>query len=378
MDDINYPSWLKAEHILLFRAAFSSGKTVPTGWEDWYSKVDFEHDYLDRPSFLLMPFLYKNLATHNYDHPVMAKLKGIYRRSWLENQVFLEKISPILQRLGQAGVEIALLDDLASILRLYDGQGLRRPYSLDLLIQPGDVRPTLRTLGDLGIWATNPRPERFLRVETPLVFWTYKELAISLAWRVFPREMTTTEAMQVWHHREAVKFGDLKVFTADLETHYLRTCMRVSSSNPEESLMALVDVTRMAAKPPVDMDWTRIMSLAEKYQLVIPLRDTARLVNTILGLPLTEKLLSQLDNTTVNWLEQAEYQLVKQHTPRVFRLAGKRYISYRRSPKEYGWLSFPRYLQFVWGLKRLRSLPTAILQHTRNAFATPRTSEGQV
>ncbi len=125
--------------ILLMRAAVEAGPGAFESWQHWLEMVDINKEYLDSISYRLLPLVYHNLAGTHVDHPLMARLKGVYRRAWLENQLALQKVIPFIAQLHDSGIQVMLLDDLTSILRLYDGQGVRRPYALDILFQAEDT-----------------------------------------------------------------------------------------------------------------------------------------------------------------------------------------------------------------------------------------------
>ncbi len=143
---------LLRDHALLVRAAIQEGPVAIENWQRWLRGTDFEKDNLDTITYRLLPLVYHNLAGQEVDHPLMGRLKGIYRRSWYENQLSLQKVIPFIKQIHDQGIPVLLLDDLTSILRLYDGQGVRRLYSLDILVQPKDIHRLLDFLRGQKIW----------------------------------------------------------------------------------------------------------------------------------------------------------------------------------------------------------------------------------
>lgn len=209
------------EHILLMRAAIKNGPGASESWQKWLALVDIENEPLDSISYRLLPLVYHNLAGQHIKQSFMTRLKGIYRRSWLENQLSLQQVLPFITHLHNRNIPILLLDDLTSILRLYDGQGVRRAYSLDILVQPADVPNLINFLEESHIWPKINYGKRFLTVETPLEVWPPFDPPLSIAWRVLPAIKTNKQAQAAWQAGSSAILGDCPVFTLDLESHFL-------------------------------------------------------------------------------------------------------------------------------------------------------------
>jgi len=98
--------WLTGEQNDLLRAALLTGDDAQAAWERWNARVDFEIDELGPYTYHLLTFVYQNLRECGYQSPVMRKLKGIYRRAWLENQLSGQKVTPVLRRLIDVGIPV--------------------------------------------------------------------------------------------------------------------------------------------------------------------------------------------------------------------------------------------------------------------------------
>jgi len=89
--------WPTAQQELLLRASLLKGKQATDAWEEWISTVDIDH--LDLGSLRTLPLLYRNLHTQGVKHPLMSKLRGIYRLSWYKNQTLFHHIGSVLAAL---------------------------------------------------------------------------------------------------------------------------------------------------------------------------------------------------------------------------------------------------------------------------------------
>jgi uronate dehydrogenase len=358
------------DRILLMRAAVQDDPGALESWKQWLEMVDIEKKYLDAISYRLLPIVYQNLASQHAEHPLMTRLKGVYRRAWYENQLSLQQVLPFITQLHAAGIPVMLLDDFCSILRLYDGQGVRRPYSLDILIQPADMPGLLRSLEESNIWPKVHYGKRFLSVETPLEVWPPFNLPLTLAWRIFPAIKTHEQAAAVWQAESQASLGNCPVFTLDLETHFLRCCLRANRAGQEAAFFALIDVARMLGKQADQIDWERVVELARQHHQVLPAVGSIRETLSFTEMPKANELLQQLQKLPVSWMDRLDNRVMNQYQPfpNFFTRAIKRLLLYRRSPKLPGMLGFPRYLQYAWGGRRLLALPRLAIQHFSDAL----------
>jgi hypothetical protein len=353
------------------RAAVQEGPGALESWKCWLEAVDIERADLDVISYRLLPLVYHNLAGQNADHPLLGKLKGIYRQAWLENQLFLQRVVPIIYQLRDREISVILLDDLTSILGLYNGQGVRRLYSLDILVWPPDVAKLLAYFEERKIWAKVGHAERFLAVETPLEVWPPFDLPCSFAWRVHPWIRTQEEASAAWRHAVPAVLGRCPVLTLGLEDHFLRSCLRGIGGNAEPAFFSLIDVAWMLRAQAGDIDRERLVELARSNHQALPASECLQSIAADLDMPAAKELLERLRELPVSWADHLEHRWVSQNRPHpgLLILIGRRLLLYRRSIKIPGPFGFLRYLQFAWGGGRLLCLPGLALHHFRSALA---------
>jgi hypothetical protein len=367
---------LTKEHIWLMQAAVQDVPGAFESWQQWLEKVAIEKEHLDSLSYRLLPLVYYNLAGQHVDHPLLTRLKGIYRRSWLENQLFVQQVIPFLTQLHSRDIPIMLLDDLTSILRLYDGQGVRRPYSLDILVEPQDVPRLVNFLEKSNIWPKVNYGNRFLLVETPLEVWPPFDLPLTIAWRVFPAITTHEQARAAWQAGSPTILGNCPVFTLDLESHFLRSCLRAASASREAAFFARIDVAWMLGKQSDKIDWKRVAELARAYHQVLPVLDSLHEIISLTKITRADELLQQFQGLPISWSDRLDHQFINayQPYPNFFSRSIRRLLLYRRAPKQHGRLAFHRYLQYAWGANRLRSLPRQAVRHLGGAVNRSRLS----
>lgn len=118
---------------LLLRASLFEEQEALQAWEAWKAQINW-NDYLDAGSFRLLPLLFHNLQQHGVQDPLMHKLKGIYRKTWCENQIAFQKLAVLLQSFQKAGIKTLVLKGAALTVRHYQNNGLRPMNDFDVLV----------------------------------------------------------------------------------------------------------------------------------------------------------------------------------------------------------------------------------------------------
>ncbi len=108
----NPPALLNEDHRVLLRAAFAKPPESVRCWERWRHWMDTEA-HLDSASFRLISCLYTNLAPRIADDPLMQRVKGVIRYTWVRNQKQLAQQIPLFRSLSAAGLEILVLPPVA-------------------------------------------------------------------------------------------------------------------------------------------------------------------------------------------------------------------------------------------------------------------------
>ena len=128
---------LNTSHVRLLRAASLEGEPAVRAWESWQATIDI--DSIDSESFQLLPLLYLNLKRMGLTHPLMAKLRGIYKHTWFTNQVAMRNVFEVLQLLEIANVSFLLLNTLPLILLKHCDSGAFPMRKVDLFVRMEEV-----------------------------------------------------------------------------------------------------------------------------------------------------------------------------------------------------------------------------------------------
>lgn len=114
---------------LLLQAALRSGAAALAAWRAWLALNDLEHMHLDADSNALLPLLYSSLSGDDLaEIPHLGRLRGVYRRTWVANEMCFRAVGAGLARLAEADIPTLLPDGAGLALRFY-AQHAQRPVA---------------------------------------------------------------------------------------------------------------------------------------------------------------------------------------------------------------------------------------------------------
>jgi putative nucleotidyltransferase-like protein len=147
-----------AQHHLLRAALLDDRDAVRASLAEWSARVDL--DDVDFGSLRLLPLLYSNLRRHDLGHPAMPRLRGLYRKSWLRNQIVLERGLRAVRALGDAGIPTLLLKGSALAATAYADPAQRPMDDLDVLVPGADFTRAVEILDATGWRTIHPIADR--------------------------------------------------------------------------------------------------------------------------------------------------------------------------------------------------------------------------
>ncbi|MEJ2041204.1 MAG: nucleotidyltransferase family protein [Desulfosarcinaceae bacterium] len=132
-DDSRENAFATREQELLLQAALLKGDPALEAWRRWWDLIDFEKE-MDAGSFRLLPLLFHNLKKHDVVHPVMDRLKGLYRHAWYNNHRLFFELSGILKCIHAAGIPTMVLKGAALTVQVYKNHAIRPMADIDILV----------------------------------------------------------------------------------------------------------------------------------------------------------------------------------------------------------------------------------------------------
>jgi hypothetical protein len=140
--------WPSPSQRELLEVALGTGEEAQAAWQRLRPTLDL--DNLEPGSFALLPLVYQALVENGSDDSLLPRLKGIYKNTWVRNNLLLERTGETADALGSAGLRPLFIAGTLFAARFYPNLGLRPTPSVELLADPDRLDPVCDRLGDAG------------------------------------------------------------------------------------------------------------------------------------------------------------------------------------------------------------------------------------
>ena len=287
---------------LLLKAALLEGQAALTAWEQWKSLVDIET--LDAAAYALLPQLYQNLLAHRVEDPYMARLKGIYRRTWYANQLLLKHLKTLLSILKDAGIEVIVLGDVVSVLSAQD-ESYRPISSFHLLVHSTDLDLVIQHLTPPN-WQVlaSSLAKQSIHLQNEQKHSLY--LQVHLFWAI-PQVYTDD---QVWQYAVLSSFQGITGLILSPTDQLLDVCARSFFKARSRHIYGIADALILIRKSGNDLDWMRLITQAQRYQMILPVRNMLMLLQPVLPLSVPNWVLPALLQMPIAQEEWLKYQVL--------------------------------------------------------------------
>ena len=131
--------WSAQPQSLLVTAAIGRDEEVEPAFRAWRALVDIEGP-LDGGTYRLLPLVYERMRSLSIADPLLGRLKGVYRRAWVETHTLFHATAPAVARLELAGVHTLLLKGAPLAITYYRSHGARPMHDLDVVVPTSSAR----------------------------------------------------------------------------------------------------------------------------------------------------------------------------------------------------------------------------------------------
>jgi hypothetical protein len=287
---------LTPDRELLLQATLLEGDAALTAWEQWQSSIDIE--VLEPGSYELLPQLYQNLLAHGVEDPQMARLKGIYRRNWYANQLQLKRLNIVLSHLKSVGIEAIVLGAAALCHEHY-----RSISSLQLSIRATEMEAAVRHLTALNWHLVSAA------AYTPVHLQDDRNQSLYLQGHLFwatPQEYTDE---QVWQY--GIPSGDNPLgWQLSPTDRFLTECASTFFHRRSPQIYGIADAFLLMQKSGENLDWMRSIAQAQRYQMILPVRNMLAILERVLHISAPNWVLPALYQMPIARSEWLNYQVL--------------------------------------------------------------------
>lgn len=337
---------------ILLRASLLKGEPSLQAWMAWAAEADL--DRVDPGSYRLLPLLYRNLQEQGVRHPLMTKLRGIYRMTWYKNGILFRALEALLKCFEEAGIPTMILKGAALIPLHYKAFGLRPMEDFDVLVPEDRRADAMRVARDAGYSEDDVDPARLFSYSHAVSMKNAGGMKLDLHWRVFPAAYSWSSDLDFWEGAVPMNLPGVSTTAMNPADLLLHVCVHAAMWNPVPPVRWAADAAMIIRTSPGRLDWDRLLDMARRKRLIVPLKETLLLLQKILGIDVPGPFLKSLhavlpsQGEIIHHRQQAEFSTLLGRFPSKV----SAYLHIMEGAKATEILAgLPRYFQMIWGMK---------------------------
>ncbi len=359
---------------LLLRAALLPGAEAVEAWREW--RAGIAGDALDPGSRDLLPLAGYVMRAHGLRDPLLDTARDAEHACWLRNAQRLHALSGLLHALRERGVDTLALKGAALVLRYYPDAGLRAMYDTDLLVPATRAVEVMRFLiatgwTAVGLRTTARAPERALAVRHAHAFEDRRGEQLDLHWHVLWECCDARADEAFWDASVPMTVAGAETRTLGATDQLLHVCVHGARDNRAAPLRWAADAMLVLRAGPID--WDRLLALARRHALTLPLRDTLARLAARLDAPVPPDVLRALAREPVSPLYRLEHA-ARRRVPAVWATAVLTACHHVRLSRDRSLArtlaGFPRYLKRAYELDHLTQLVPLLARRVRRRRST--------
>jgi Uncharacterised nucleotidyltransferase len=274
----------------------------------------FTLDELEPGSFELLPLVYRNLADAGSEDPSLPRLKGIYRRAWVKNNLLLERTRELAIALREEAIATLFLEGPAFAARYYPELGLRPTSTIHLLVRAPDSDHAVEVLARLG-WTERPESGaypgwRFLFDEAGDICLLRSALAFDFA----------GDAAPFWQGAVEQDAGGATVLTPSPTDALLAVCVAGLRVGPLPRTQWIADAAMLLRT--AEVDWDRLIEIGGGGGQTLRLRAALAYLHRLPATNVPGGVVARLERSRPRPRERLVYALAAGRLARRGRFAG--------------------------------------------------------
>jgi hypothetical protein len=292
--------WPSPHQELLLVAGLGDEDAALAAWRRVRPRFDIQT--IEDGSFATLPLVYRTLESAGIDDPLLSRLKGIYRSTWVRNNVVVQRLAETASALADAGSAAVLVGSIGCALRYYPALGLRPTGYVTFVVEEDALLDTVLALGRAGWTAqglprATPAEPLALRDSTGTVCLVRIGLAVDFAPAWSP----------AWPETTLVDVGGERVRALSPTDDLLAAVVTGVRVTPFPSVQWIVDAVSIVRAAPEAIDWHRLLRTAVAHGQGLRLRHALAYLEQLLAVPVPEQITALLTDRETPRRERLVY-----------------------------------------------------------------------
>ena len=311
-------------------------------------------DELGHIAFELLPLIYRNMRQAGPEDTDLARLRGVYRRTWVKNNLLLGRTLETTEALGDQNVPALFVEGATLASRFYPELGLRPTHVIDVLVDATSTDHALAALVGAG-WREPPSVSGAPKAVYHLYDVSRNVLVLRplLGVDVVNRAGGARRHASLLSPAERYLLGDREVLVPHAtETLFALIALNARHANPTR-FQWVVDAKMVLLS---DIDWQRLATLADDTAQVLRIRDALDLLARLPGAGPPEDVLLALRRRSTGARQWFAYMCTTTNSGAAATLVEHLAETSHRPP--YAAITgLPAFLRDRWNLRRSWNVP---------------------
>jgi Uncharacterised nucleotidyltransferase len=139
-----------ADEELLLRASLARPSEAAAAWERLRPR--FHLNYADHEWYRMIPLVWRNLSAAGVEDPELARMKGVFKRTWADTNVLLHDLEHVLRALEGASIDTLVIKGAGLVASGLMEPGTRFMDDIDIVVPPSEFEKAEQLLMDRD-WA---------------------------------------------------------------------------------------------------------------------------------------------------------------------------------------------------------------------------------
>ncbi|MGZ3278186.1 MAG: nucleotidyltransferase domain-containing protein [Caulobacteraceae bacterium] len=296
--------WPKGARAQIVRAAVGPDDQVEAAFRAWLAQTDIDGP-VDGGTFRLLPLVYQRLHGLGVDHPLMGRLKGVYRRAWVDTQVLFGEMTPTLAALEDAGVRTLLIKGAPLAITYYRSHATRPMFDLDIVVRTEDRDLALEILRKQG-WNLAPYLPEDLPDQHAFQHTNAAGREVDLHWHFLHETPSAVAADWFWRSARPMTFNGVATSQLRPTAMLLHVILHGVRSNEEPPVRWIVDAGAILREAGHEIDWEDLVGFARSQKLCYRTYLGLSYLAREYGIAVPPTVLRELKSAGISLVERAE------------------------------------------------------------------------
>ena len=360
--------WPTHEQRLALKAALSTEDAAVAAFHDWLSVIDLNEDF-DQGTLRLLPLMYDNLQAHRVAHPVMRRLKGVYRLTWYRNNKLFGDVRPVLDALKTANIPIMLIKGAPLAERYYRNIAVRPMSDIDIVVPTRMAENALRVMASFPYTPYTHPTDDYLKYRHAMRYASQKMGEIDMHWHALCDCRAANDDDIFWKAAVPFVFGGVPCVTPDATRLLFQTTIHGVRWNEETPIRWIADAMAIL-RSAEEIDWAAIEDHAFRSQLGHRLHLALAYLKHHFGAPIPVSVLARIAAQRTTLVQRIENTVVLRNATHLYGSPlGHLWISFcdycrfaRNEPPLAFAIGFTHYMRFRWELRGRREMIGYVLR----------------